>query len=181
MVLTKRNKILAVLIGAAVAAFVVDRFVLGYASAGPEQACAAAIPSAETAGGAPDEAGLRAPPQSPITLADRLAGVAGARGLDGMKVPDAFCPPRSWFGPDPVRPSAAAKGDSGRDFLGSHRLTATIVGAGGGGMAIIDGQCVVVGKTVDGFRLVSVTRRQAVLEADGAQVTLRLPQDTGGD
>jgi len=179
MVLTRKNKILALLVGGAAAVFVVDRFVLGYASIGPEQACATAISPVGATGGAPE---MLPPPQSPITLADRLAGLAGARGLDGMKVTDAFCPPRSWLGPEPVRPAARPADDGKeRDFLESHRLTATVVRAGGGGMAIIDGQCVVVGKTVDGFRLVSVTRRQAVLEAGGKKVSLRLPQDTGGD
>jgi hypothetical protein len=45
-------------------------------------------------------------------------------------------------------------------------------------MAIIDGQCLVVGHQMDGMKLVSVDRSSATLEADGIKVKLSLAKDS---
>jgi hypothetical protein len=63
-----------------------------------------------------------------------------------------------------------------RQFAERHKLTATAVGPDGG-MAIIDGQCLVVGRQMDGLKLVSVDRSSATLEADGIKVKLSLAKD----
>lgn len=191
MVLTRRRKALAVVLGIAAAVFFADR-VMGWIPLGPEQAAASAslgISLDEEYGEQMRETAAMANfPPSPRTLADRLDDLAGSEGLDGMSVGDAFCPAPSWVGqpkeaaptPDAVEAAARAAAEAAaqarvRQFR-QHKLTATAIGSDGG-MAIIDGQCITVGRAMDGLRLVSVGRGSATFAGEGIEVTLRLPTD----
>ena len=66
--------------------------------------------------------------------------------------------------------------DAAREFLQRHRLTA-VMRQTGGGVAIIDQKTVAVGQSLDGFRLVAVKERSAVLRRGQHRVELRLPED----
>ena len=185
MILTKRRKALAAVLGIAVAVFMGDR-IMGWLPLGPEQA-EASVPLGVSFGQEFSEemrvtAALTNIPPAPRTLAARQHELAGADGLDAASVTDAFCPSEAWIAkPRPKEPTAAkAQPDLAglrvRQFAERHKLTATAVGPDGG-MAIIDGQCLVVGRQMDGLKLVSVDRSSATLEADGIKVKLSLAKD----
>ena len=187
MLETKRGKALAAVLGVAVAIFVADR-ILGLVPMGPETAEASA---GDGTASLHDEFGkeMRATaaltniPLEPRTLAKRLKELRDEGGIDPMNVRDAMRPSRGWLGqgePAPARPRGPRSRDLAvlyaRQFLQRHKLTATAVSANGG-TAIIDGQCVTVGRTLDGMRLVSVDRRSATFQGGGIRVRLTLAKD----
>jgi hypothetical protein len=116
-----------------------------------------------------------------ISLATRLATLAGHRAEPSREqMRDAFRPVEGWF----TKPTAAnATADnttptisSAERFVSSHKLTATSLNTGGGGVAVVDGTLVYVGGSIDGYRLRSVTHSSALFESsDGAVAQLKLP------
>jgi hypothetical protein len=185
MALTRRRKALAGVLGLAVAVFLADR-VMGWLPLGPDQA-AASVALGASLGQDFDEqmratAALANVPPAPRTLAARLHELAGAGGLDAASVTDAFCPSQAWIAKPLPQGPALAKGQpdlaglSARQFAERNKLTATAVGADGG-MAIIDGRCLTVGREIDGLKLVAVDRDSATFEADGIAVKLPLAKD----
>lgn len=178
---------MAAVLGVAVTVFVADR-ILGVFPMGPQAAEASAV---ESPASLHDEFGqqmrataaLTSIPPAPRTLADRLEELRDTADIDPMNVRDALRPSKAWLGPgDPVEVVAppAEPIDSAerraRLFARRHRLTATAVGVRGG-MAIIDGQCVRVGQSMDGMELVSVDRGSATLKGGEITVRLTLAQD----
>ena len=181
MKLTKRRIVLAAVLGVAVTALAWDRLVLG--GAGPRQAAASMIP----------QSGPELPPlaSAPVevtqasvgadcplaTLAGRLSGLAQARRLDATTARDAFCPAAAWLGVE-AKALAPVTSDEARarEFADRNRLTATVLGSSGR-TAIINGQCLTVGRKVEGFELISVNRDSAVMACGRAKVTLRLAKD----
>ncbi len=175
MKLTVKHKVYGAVLVVGVIGVTVDQvFIL------PEQAAADRIspeldaivrPPAADAG----PAGIPATPISTAraAIADRLEAVAAARDFDLDRVPNAFLPPKSWVvveTPDPWRAIRA----SAETFDLTHVLTA-VMAADDGGYAIIDGRTLFIGQVLDGFELIAVSRRSAVLEADGMRVELMLP------
>ncbi len=184
MIITKRRKAMAAVLGLAVSVFLADR--VGLLPLGPEQA-AASVQLGVSLGQEFDEqmratAALTNIPPAPKTLADRLHKLAGAGGLDAASVADAFCPSEAWVARPRTQEPAVVKaqpdlaGLRARQFTERHKLTATALGADGG-MAIIDGQCLTVGREIDGLKLVAVDRNSATLESDGVEVKLSLAKD----
>ena len=183
MVLSKRQKILAVALGAAAAVFIADRILVGLDDIGPAEARAWQTGDLDLAPLVPKGL-LPAAPVSEVTthseatLADRLEQAAENNELESTTVKDAFCPSGSWSGMDTTeRAPLGSVEATAAAFSERHRLTATAVG-GQGGMAIIDGQCLAVGREIDGFRLVSVIRNSAALACAGVEVTLTLSNET---
>ena len=178
MVLSKRQKILAVALGAAVAVFVADRILLDRDDIGPAEARAWPLGDVDPkplVSGAP---ACEVSQEKEVTLADRLEQAVEDGDVDPTAVKDAFCPSESWSGLDLTARFPPGSADAiARAFAESHRLTATAVSAEGG-MAIIDGQCLAVGREIDGFRLVSVSRNSAVLLCAGVKATLTLSNET---
>lgn len=176
---------MAAVLGLAVAVFMGDR-VMGWLPLGPDQAEASASLGVSLGQEFSKEmratAALTNIPPAPRMLADRLHKLAGADGLDAAPVADAFRPSQAWIArPQPQEPTMAGgqpdlAGLRARQFAERHKLTATAVGPDGG-MAIIDGQCLVVGRQMDGLKLVAVDRDSATLEADGVAVKLSLAKD----
>lgn len=110
------------------------------------------------------------------TLAGRLDRLAREQGYDLVQVDDGFHPPLGWRWPAkaPARTAADQLTDA-QKFARTHRLMAVVNNAAGGA-AIIGNQTVAVGRVFDGFTLVAVTTRSAVLEKDGESVELMLPK-----
>ena len=105
------------------------------------------------------------------TLAQRLQVAAG----DTPLTQSAFLVPSAWS--DQVVPAiskvpAAPSEDVIRPFIATHRLEGTLV-LGQMDTAIINGQVVTIGQSIDGFRLVQVNTQEAILERGPARVTLR--------
>jgi len=109
-------------------------------------------------------------------IADRLSAVVEARSLDLSDVHDAFEPSPSWFSDDGTFEKQDMGGAATARFVRSHRLMAVMAG-GANGSAIIDDKCLFIGQQIDGFRLISVGARNAVLESNGVRVELQLSQE----
>jgi hypothetical protein len=168
---SKRRLYLSVL-GVCGAALLVDRVFLG-----PQEASAQA--------GESDLAQITAPPSgvpeaqidgrlaARSAMAARLAHTARTHGLDPMQVGDAFRAHQSWTPavaqaaePDRLQQAAA-------EFTSAHQISAVMVG-GPSSLAVIDGQGLRQGATLDGFTLVKVTDNGATFERDGVVVELLL-------
>ena len=108
-------------------------------------------------------------------IADRLSAVAEARSLDLTDVHDAFKPSPSWLGDEGAVQPQNLGGTAAARFVRSHRLMAVMAG-GANGSAIINDKCLFIGQQIDGFRLISVGARNAVLELNGVRVELQLSQ-----
>jgi hypothetical protein len=114
---------------------------------------------------------------TPTALAARLQSVAQAQKLDLDHVADAFRPSVKWVGA-PRHPSTNRElTDAVKEFQ-KHKLMA-VMKQSGGGVAIIDKWTVGVGQTLDGFRLVAVKDRSAILRKGTQKVELKLATDDG--
>ena len=175
---------MAVVLGLAATVFLADR--MGWLPLGPDQA-SASVPLGVSLGQDFDEqmratAALTNIPPAPKTLADRLHKLASAGGVDSASVTDAFCPSEAWVARPRTQEPAVVKaqpdlaGLRARQFAERHKLTATAIGTDGG-MAIIDGQCLTVGRQIDGLKLTAVDRSSATFESDGVAVKLSLAKD----
>ncbi len=182
MTASRSRKIIFVILTVAVAALVVDRLVLAPSATGPKQAGAATpgVPEASETSPSPSP-GAEAPAEtsSGPRLAERLQTVADRFELDPTALRDGFVPSETWLedlveAPPPSEPKTAPNPHAAADaFAENHTLTSVIM-TSQGGSAVVDGKVVPVGRTIDGFRLVRLTRRTAVFEADGEEVELSL-------
>lgn len=136
MVLSKRQKILAVALGAAVAVFIADHILVGLDDIGPAEARAWQIGDVDLAPLVPKDL-LPAAPVSEVTthseatLADRLEQAVENNELESTTVKDAFCPSGSWSGMDMTERAPLGSVEAiAAAFSERHRLTATAVGAG---------------------------------------------------
>jgi len=130
-------------------------------------------------------------------LARRLFGLGGAEsalapglaGARGETIRDLFAPSpailarmlaaeqarqRAMEQPRPRQPARDAK-RAAADFAASHELQAVFLGVPPH-RVVINGQLVVCGQTIDGYRLVEVRPFEARLQRGPLSVTLRLPQ-----
>lgn len=199
MQLTKQQKIYAAVLGLAVAAFGFDRFVLGPGDDNTAEEVAAAPaagrPAARrtparaaagvganaaataTAAGVPS-ALTGAASASTAALSARLEAVAAAQKLKLNEVGDAFKPSPVWVGsPKQVAPTVEVV-DAVAEFQ-KKKLT-TVMKQGSGGIAVIDKTYLSVGQSLDGFRLVAVKDRSAILRRGNQRVELRLRDDEPG-
>ena len=182
MQLTKHQKMVGAVLGLAVAAFAVDRWVIGHAPADDAALATSPAPAARRTAPRPQRNRVPAAEQladasqsAVSTLAARLDEVARAQKLNLEVVNDAFRPPAAWVGTQRTA-IVEDRPDAAREFLQRHRLTA-VMRQTGGGVAIIDQKTVAVGQSLDGFRLVAVKERSAVLRRGQHRVEMRLPED----
>ncbi len=173
MTLTKSQSVYVAIMVIAVGALLIDRTLLQ-----PEPAQAAAlqyaIPPSER-----DPVDLEAPrSEGPaprqVAIARKLEQIAEQRGLDPTGVIDAFRPSPMWLALGEVPVAPVETGLLAERFRKAHTLTA-VMGSGDGGWAIVDGRTLFIGRVLDGFTLVSVGRRSAILESGDARVVLTLP------
>lgn len=172
---TKKHMLLAAAAVLAVAALVIDRAVIGYDLTEPSQASAG---QATAASPALRQATHGAPGPTKNPVAEHLESFshqAWSGSGDGVK--DAFRTPTHWF--DQGRPAdteepAVFLPDPGTQFVHKHRLEAVMM-TGSGGYAILDGEKVIrTGQKIDGFTLVSLTKREAVFRSGDSQVVLAI-------
>ena len=182
MVLSRKRKVLAVVLGLAAMVLVADRLTSGPGQTGPAQVKAAMAPggsvrpvegSVTNAGGevAGDACGL-----VDDSLATRLETFSREHNLEPLAVKDAFCAPQSWLADlKPDRPMSSTQ-VMAQDFVRQHKLTA-VASFQNVGIAVIDDKQVRVGEELDGFRLLRVADRSAVFTSNGVQVKLTLHPD----
>jgi hypothetical protein len=157
MHIEKKHKIYAGLVGAALLAWGIDATFFESAPAGPATAAASttppttpeAITAATTSG---DSTGI----DSAKWLSDQLAlwSKRNPSALDDVR--DVFSASTSWAKPQPQAavPTKTAE-KLAEDFQRQHHLMAVVLSAGAGS-ALIDGNLLRVGQSVDGCRLISV-------------------------
>lgn len=157
MRLTRQHKVYVAVLGLAVGALVLDRVVLGTRLTGPAGASAYSLD--------PDDP-LHTPTPAPSagrSLASRIDEAARANHLDAGEAIDAFSPLRSG-------PAASASASPESEFNAAHRITAVMVKPSGA--AIIDGRCIRVGESIDGYVLRQVGSDQIQLEHEGRSLTV---------
>ncbi len=173
MTLSKSQGVYIAIMVIAVVALLIDRTLLQ-----PEPAQAATLQYAVPPS-ARDPVALEAPrSEGPaprqVAIARKLEQVAEQRGLDPTGVIDAFRPSPMWLELGEVQVDDVQAEVLVERFRKAHTLAA-VMGSGDEGWAIVDGRTLLIGEVLDGFTLVSVGRRSAVLESGDARVLLTLP------
>ena len=186
MKLTKQRKIYLAILALALVALAVDRLLSPSGGTAPSEARASSdAPAAQRP--APEarkpeaKATAKDAPSASSVLADRLEEMRREKGLDladAAAVPDAFTAPKSWpavsgAGQATPRQSLAEK------FAASHRLEAVMLGSESN-YAVVNGRCLRVGETLDGFRLVAIGKQSATFDSEGLQVRLTLEKSDAG-
>ncbi len=172
MTLTKSQRVYVAIMVIVMVALLIDRTLLQ-----PEPAQASvlqyAVPSSERDPGDLEAARSEGPAPRQVAIARKLEQIAEQRGLDPTGAVDAFRPSPMWLGlgEAPVGPRKAEL--LAERFRKAHTLTA-VMGSGDAGWAIVDGRTLLIGQVRDGFTLVSVGLRSAVLESGDARVVLTL-------
>ena len=202
MQLTKQQKIVGALLAVAVAALVTDRLVIGHEPA-EETVASAEAPAAARPQAAPARrAAVRQAPQgvaaaSPAAEANpggvaafaarlenvRMTYAAGGAPMDLEAVRDAFRPPAALVGSRKAE-TTNELADAAKRFADKHKLAAVIKRQSGKAVAIIEDKSggtgslsVAVGQSLDGFTLVAVKDRVAILRRGSQRVELRLQED----
>jgi hypothetical protein len=177
MKLTMRKKAFLVAGAVALSALIVDRAFLNGDRTGPKTGQAAVGQAFEPVGRRPaqnrPDVAKASPPR--LTLPGRLARACSARTAPAG-IRDAFAMPAPWAAE--LRAEVATSKPAapvGEAFRTRHRLTAVMVDSAGG-QAIVDGRCLKVGQSLDGFVLSSVQMRAVVFTNDEGSVELRLPE-----
>lgn len=171
------------------AALIADRVLLGGGSVtGPAEAQAsyekgaveagAGVSRTDTSTGtAVRRSGAR--PDSP--LLHRMKELPEADDYPRVAGLNAFKPPEAWL-PEPVEvveeepePEPDRRAEN---FAAMHRLTAVMSGPSGD-LAVIGGQTIRLGQSLDGFTLVAVDSRSAIFREGDVEVTLTLPEPSG--
>jgi hypothetical protein len=172
---TKKHMLLAAAAVLAAMSLVIDRVVIGYDLTEPSEASAEQATDALSALQQATH-GTPGPTKNPVT--EHLKGFSNQAWSDsGDEMKDAFRAPAGWF--DQGRPvdseePAVFLPDPVTEFVHRHRLEAVMM-TGSGGYAILDGEKVIrTGQRVDGFTLVSLTKREAVFRSGDSQVVLAI-------
>jgi len=156
-----------------------DRFIIGPpATAGADEYSVSpdeAEPQVQAAPAAVTEAPNPAGGSDAVSVGQRLRRFEGD-GVD-EELTDLFQLPPGWRPEQtpvvsPVRPSFL----SPAELFKRRKLNGVLVETTGLGrrQAIVDGHAILLGQTLDGFRLIEVTHKTAVFEGDGRQVVLQV-------
>ncbi len=172
---SRERQILAGVLLLAGLALTVDRVILGSDVTGPAESEAGVLDAPVD----PLSLLITPKPQTlPVqaddvpTLADRLRMATEGTPGGGTAERDAFSVSPAWT-PQDVQEDASAS-DSIQQieaFINSHRLDAVLV-TGDRHCAVVDGQTIYLGQTLDGYRLVAVNERSARFEQAGRVATL---------
>jgi hypothetical protein len=165
MKITTKQKVYAALLTIGVIALGLDKGLGGPSTADASPATA----ELAAADGAAQVSGTSAPG---ISLVSELQGIS-SNAFDPRSAHDAFVPGKCWtsprFGPATVGQAQLTAGD----FQRGHRLSALMLSANGG-QAVINGQLVRVGQTVDGFKLAAIGPNRATLLNGDNRVELHM-------
>lgn len=173
----ERNVLIAVL-GVAGLGLLVDRVVIGSDVTGPAESSAGVVDDIATDPASllivPDKAGNAGKgadiPVEP--LANRLRKIVGNTGAgDGSAARDAFTVPTGWVPADAESEAGSEAAVAAETFKRDHKLEAVLV-TGDQRCAVVNGQTVYVGQSLQGYRLVSVQERSAEFRSGGVTVSL---------
>ncbi len=161
MSLSTKQKAYASVLTMGVIALVADRLFL---PAPGEAAGTTSVRVARSTNGSDTTGASLANPISPqrSVLAARLDAVAEARGFDLENVPDAF--EVAWLEPD----GADGVGPGPRGGTGAGLRLNAVMAQGAAGYAIVNGKTLFIGESLNGYRLLAVYDRSAILETPAA-------------
>ncbi|MCE9591975.1 MAG: hypothetical protein K8S99_15820 [Planctomycetes bacterium] len=187
MKLSRERKVFLGILGLGLTALAADRFVISPTGPRSAQASIASVvqdsaTQAQPVPAAPEAATAPIAPANTVRVAHQLESFGQEQGLRADETANAFQPSAAWLAEDeasaPKPQSLAPVGPPpAQAFTAAHKLNG-VMAKGGGGYAIINGRAVTVGQTVDGFRLVEVSRRSAVFQSstgEQAELTLQTP------
>ena len=183
MTLTRTQKIYGAVMIVAAGALVWDR-----SSTGPAKAVASAgdspllqstpKPIADIRSGRDDSSNSFAASAAGNRFRQRMAILARDEQLDPAAAENAFGLPKKWLTKplDPaletVNSPVLSQTQTRIETFRQHHLAAVMVGHRG--YANVDGQGIFVGESLDGFKLISVTKTTALFELDGSPLELHL-------
>lgn len=176
MAITRKRIVYGSVLALAAGAFLWDR-----AASGPP------APTAAIAAAEPHARGKATPPTPTIAavaartgLSQRLQELAQAHHLDAGAVENAFGLSPLWPRKDDATNAATKPSDESvlaDAFVKRHKLDAVMVRTRGG-YAMLDGKGIVVGQSIDKFRLIAVTKTTATFAHGETRVELRLAPDS---
>ncbi|HOD80292.1 MAG: hypothetical protein BWX88_02842 [Planctomycetes bacterium ADurb.Bin126] len=181
MKLARKQIVYVAMLGLAGMALLVDRIV-GPGGGTLKTANAEYVTPVELETESPASAVAEATP--PQDLAGRLALLATARPIDIDRSRDVFVPSPAWQGdfgrggPVAAFDGPPADTENALDAFRRTRHLGAIVDGGSEMGAVVDGQFVRVGQSLDGMRLVHISRDSATFQSSQGQVELRLPRRT---
>jgi hypothetical protein len=168
--MTARRKLLIAVVGIGAMALIADRVLPR-----SENTAEAAEPSAVVAQpskAAAISAQLAASTTIEPPLSDRIRK-ATEEAPQQLASRDVFRIPVAWAGIERRAEVAIAPPPSVPRFEQTHRLNGLVL-ADGDSRALVDGTMLSVGQSIDGHRLVGVTKNLAVFESDGSRVILHV-------
>jgi hypothetical protein len=162
MKVTKQQKVYAGLLVLGLIALVLDRCVFTPASAdASDQASdlliAKPAQSRKDSPAPTRKATTTAPAGNPVAL--KLTELSESMHLPGTAVKDAFCPAPAWAGE-----GKSNVGGEVRSFEQTHTLIGVMF-SGGSAAAMVDGTLVRVGQSIDGYKLISVSKGKAIFQS----------------
>jgi hypothetical protein len=114
------------------------------------------------------------------SVAEQLRTFGQAHEVDVLSIRDVFQAPAVL---DQSRPAAEKAPSSMPNpverFTQAHHLNGVMV-ANQQSKAIVDGKTLLVGQSLDGFKLVSVTQQVVTFESEAGQVVLKIPESPAG-
>lgn len=172
MRVTQSQKVYFGLLAVGLIALGVDRFVLTppAAAASDDTQSLLVKPADSSAGTVPLVASPVSIQSNPI--ANKLKQLNDSIPAPRGEMRDAFTPGAAWAGA-----TGGAFGNGAlANFSDTHHLTGVLV-SGRAGQAMVDGKDVLVGQTLDGFKLIAVKPGVAVFQQGDVQITLRIGKD----
>ena len=174
MKVTRERKIYAAVIGLALLGLTLDRIIHpGDSGQDTLSDTSASLGTIQINRDSKGDTGV-APIAEELSLATRLTNAAeGSNAGVLARRDDPFSHSVLWLIPSV---SESAGPSSADQFVQRHTLSAVMAPrAGSAGYAIIDGLCVRIGNSLDGFRLIAVDRASATLESGAGQGLALVP------
>ena len=162
------------ILAVAAAGLLIDRALLSPGTTGPKKIIAAEVRPLAVA------ATVRAEEPPKRQLVERLEAMSKSPDLHLPDVQDAFSLSDAWMAEFRSKAAPDAELSPAEKFAKSHQLMAIVV-SGMFSTATIDDTCLAIDQELDGFKLVSVDERSAVLQSGDQRVVLKLKErDFGG-
>ncbi|MGE5607761.1 MAG: hypothetical protein ACM359_00760 [Bacillota bacterium] len=184
MKLSRERAIYLTVLGVGVSALALSQVLFPTA---PSSAAGASVDAAASAKGytIPRPSGNTQPPSSAnanttaCPVAEQLRSYHRVHSKDITSIRDVFQTPAALDRSAQVAEKTPVNTPDPVDrFKQEHSLTGVMV-ANRQGKAIVDGKTLLVGQSLDGFKLMTVTQQVAVFESEAGQVVLRIPETSG--
>ena len=183
MKLTRTQQVYLGILGLGLLALLLDKTMLGPSDASGDVGPTTMAPAPADASTVAATSGYQVVPSS-SSLGKRLDRLSAERGFDPYSIRDAFLPSPAWISDFESRTSTNSPMTLADEYLASHRLIGLMTGQDQAMVVILrtmkgeDDATVymVVNDELDGFTLVSVDAREAVLKNGKVEIVLELKE-----